>query len=50
MCSDSGLLGSSSLIAGVDKNKTDELIKPIVNSMEKFVMKVLFETFFCLKM
>ena len=49
-CSNSGLLGNSSFDAGFNKNKTDVLIKPIVISIEKFVMKVLFETFFCLKM
>ena len=50
MCSDSVLLRNSSLDAGFNKNKTDVLTKPIVSSIEKFVMKVLFETFFCLKM
>ena len=37
------------LDVGFNKSKTDVLIKPIVSSIEKFVMKVLFETFFCLK-
>ena len=50
MCSDSSLLDNSSFDVGFNKNKTDVLIKPIVSSIEKFVMKVLFETFFCLKM
>ena len=49
MCSINVLIGNSSLDVGFNKSKTDVLIKPIVSNIEKFVMKVLFETFFCLK-
>ena len=46
ICSCSVLIGNSSPDVGFTKNKTDVPIKPIVNSIEKFTMKVLFETFF----
>jgi hypothetical protein len=49
MCSSNDLIENSSLDVGFNKSKMDVLIKPIVNSIEKFVMKVLLETFFCLK-
>ena len=40
ICSRNVLIGNSSPDVGFTKNKTDVLIKPIVSSIEKFVIQV----------